>query len=415
MATAVRDKTLGTTLSDAPERRMEFAALIAPIEERTFFDTYWERQPLHLRGEDSGRFEWLLSLADIDRLLIDYGRAQPMDIRLAKYEDGREESLDPGSDQTALDVDRIFSAYAEGYTVNLNHLPQRHAPARELSTSLSKTFGCTVTVNAFLTPASACGFPLHFDTHDVLILQVEGAKSWQVHPPHFRLPTKTHTPPLVLSPQTAHPAIMDVVLEAGDVLYVPRGFGHHASTNDRPSLHLTVGFHTFTVFDLVEAALGVLAWDLPALRRSIRPNAVADQRSAAAGELAAVRALIAERLPLEDALSLLAARYLASCHAAPVPRFAAIDPRAVKALQAGSRVRKRPQTPCRVVEGRGWIAIQYPSHGLRVPLRMAPALEHIAESEEFLISELPGELGDDEKIRLVGRLVSEGLLVPVET
>src|SRR5205823_5749289 len=130
-------------------------------------------------------------------------------------------------------------------------------------------------------------------------------------------------------------------------------------------------------------------------------------------ELCALRRLVAERLPLEEGLRLLSARELASRPAAPAARFAAIDPAAIKALHVGSHVRKRPGTPCRVVEGFGWISIQYPSHAVNAPLRMGPALEYIAHLEEFMISTLPGHVTDDEKVALVRQLVAEGLLLPV--
>src|SRR5262249_39408699 len=141
------------------------------------------------------------------------------------------------------------------------------------TTSLAATFECSVNVNAYLTPARARAFPLHFDTHCVLILQIEGRKAWQVHTPRFPLPTKSHKPPHSRLRDLPGAPIASVVLEPGDVLYVPRGFGHEASTEDAASLHLTVALHAFTLFDLIQESLNVLGWDLPRLRQSIRRGA----------------------------------------------------------------------------------------------------------------------------------------------
>ena len=44
-------------------------------------------------------------------------------------------------------------------------------------------------------------------------------------------------------------------LEAGDVLYVPRGRVHAAETHSEPSIHLTVGIHAPTVLMLAIGAL----------------------------------------------------------------------------------------------------------------------------------------------------------------
>lgn len=41
------------------------------------------------------------------------------------------------------------------------------------------------------------------------------------------------------------------------------------------------------------------------------------------------------------------------------------------------------------------------------------SLRFIANTPEFRVAELPGELGDDVKVALVNRLVASGFLVPV--
>jgi ribosomal protein L16 Arg81 hydroxylase len=48
-----------------------------------------------------------------------------------------------------------------------------------------------------------------------------------------------------LSPDLLGPPIIETVLEAGDTLYMPRGYAHEAMTGgDDPSLHLTVTMPT---------------------------------------------------------------------------------------------------------------------------------------------------------------------------
>jgi lysine-specific demethylase/histidyl-hydroxylase NO66 len=122
--------------------------------------------------------------------------------------------------------------------------------------------------------------------------------------------------------------------------------------------------------------------------------------------------MIADRLPLEEGLTRLAAQWLTILPPASAGRFDAVDPGVVKGLRTETRVRKRSATPCRVVEGYGWMMIQYPSHAVSLPARMGPALEHIARTEEFDAASLPGHLTDEERVGLVQRLITEGLLIP---
>lgn len=52
-----------------------------------------------------------------------------------------------------------------------------------------------VQVNAYLTTNDAAGFPLHWDDHDVVIIQLAGEKEWEVRGPPARSPcTGTPTP-----------------------------------------------------------------------------------------------------------------------------------------------------------------------------------------------------------------------------
>ena len=62
--------------------------------------------------------------------------------------------------------------------------------------------------------------------------------------------------PLAAEFQRHHPGIdLDLVLEEGDVLYLPRGHPHVAETTDRASAHLTVGILAITWHRLVRRAI----------------------------------------------------------------------------------------------------------------------------------------------------------------
>jgi len=106
-----------------------------------------------------------------------------------------------------------------------------------------------VQVNAYLTTRSAGGFPLHWDDHDVVILQVAGDKHWDVRGatrpvPMYRDATPNDVPSTEL--------VFSGELRPGDVLHIPRGHWHQAAraTHDEPaSLHLTFGFTRRTGVD----------------------------------------------------------------------------------------------------------------------------------------------------------------------
>ncbi|MFI1284354.1 JmjC domain-containing protein [Streptomyces sp. NPDC020858] len=86
------------------------------------------------------------------------------------------------------------------------------------------------------TPPRPSGF--HWDDHDTVIFQLEGAKRWNLH-------GATRTDPLRLDVEAPEkpegPPLAEVVLQAGDVLYVPLGWWHAVAAAQGRSPHLTCG------------------------------------------------------------------------------------------------------------------------------------------------------------------------------
>ena len=128
--------------------------------------------------------------------------------------------------------------------------------------------------NAYYTPRGSQGFAVHHDTHDVLVLQVAGEKRWLLYDPVLELPLKHQRYSSSLG-EHGEPTD-DLVLRAGDTLYLPRGWLHQAETSATDSLHLTIGIAAHTWLDAAKAALDASEDDLT-LRRGVehwaRPTA----------------------------------------------------------------------------------------------------------------------------------------------
>ncbi len=117
--------------------------------------------------------------------------------------------------------------------------------------------------NSYYSPDGK-GYSLHFDTHPVWLLQVEGRKRWQVapEPEMVNPPGNISFPPdreelklpwiTVKRPDKS--TFRDVVLRPGDVLYIPAGTWHEATAQGH-SLALTMAQTRVTPLDL---ALGML-------------------------------------------------------------------------------------------------------------------------------------------------------------
>ncbi|MCZ7456100.1 JmjC domain-containing protein [Streptomyces sp. WMMC940] len=98
-----------------------------------------------------------------------------------------------------------------------------------------------VQVNAYLTTNDAAGFPLHWDDHDVLIVQLAGEKEWEVRGTSRNVPMYRDADP---NNSPSEDILWAGTMTPGDVMHIPRGHWHQATrtgSGTGKSLHVTFG------------------------------------------------------------------------------------------------------------------------------------------------------------------------------
>lgn len=135
-----------------------------------------------------------------------------------------------------------------------------------------------VGANIYLTPPGTQGFAPHFDDVEVFILQLEGKKRWRLYEPR----TSNEKLARFSSPNFSQSEIgspcLDATLEAGDMLYFPRGTIHQGNCfEDIHSLHITISCHQMnTIGDLLQkivpAALETALAECVDFRRGLPTN-----------------------------------------------------------------------------------------------------------------------------------------------
>jgi lysine-specific demethylase/histidyl-hydroxylase NO66 len=382
-----------------------------PVATAGFLRTNWETQPLAIDRDSPRYFAALPGLDAVDELITATACGSSRsgdDGRLVRAEqDGtlsqRSFRLGP---RGFPDIQDVYRAYDDGYSVVLNRLHFRSSSVATLCRKLEAELHHPVGANLYLTPRNGQGFLPHMDTHDVFILQLHGTKEWHVASPVRELPLATDPQPANIS-MAEH---QKYLLEPGDVLYLPRGFPHEAATSASSSLHLTVGIHVYRWLDLLTDCLRLLADKETPLRTALVPGFLdrpVDQVRVRdlAGQLAA--ALAGSKLA-ELASSRLGDDLVAAGKAADPGHFRSLD--AIADLTDESALVRSPELFCRVRVDGGEARIVFAGNYVSGPAAIAPALRFAAERERFRVGELPGELSVQDRIDLVSRLVSEGLL-----
>jgi ribosomal protein L16 Arg81 hydroxylase len=222
--------------------------LLAPVSMQDFLHLYWGKAFMRLPGPPEklqGLFPW----NHLNDVLAHY-RLNPPRMRLVKegaaVKPGAYLQIVDGKPRSvrAPDFTRLLT---EGATLIIDEAEELHAPLRNLVVSLERIFRSPIQANLYAGWRTNKGFNLHWDSHDVLVLQIAGQKSWKVYEPTRDFPLRddyeTAPPPEKLA--------WEGILHEGELLYMPRGWWHVACPLDEPCLHITLGLRNHTGMDLV--------------------------------------------------------------------------------------------------------------------------------------------------------------------
>jgi hypothetical protein len=359
------------------------------VDPERFVAEHWERQPLVVPRDEEGRFDDLLAVRDVERLITETAIRTPAFrlVQAGATPTGYAADLSwrPEPFTGVADVPRVLAAFEDGATIVLQALHHSWLPLARYCRHLEAYLGHPAQANAYFTPRGSQGLPVHHDTHEVLSLQVAGEKRWLVYEPVLELPLKSQRYRSALG--APGEPVLDVTLRAGDTLYLPRGWLHQALTSGTDSLHITVGVNVRTWLDEARAALEDGADDV-ALRR------------AAAGEAPAL-----PRLDPETAAARARQRLVRTRR--PVLDGQLSELRALDALAVDTELVRRDT----VIADLDGTTLSFEGRDLRFPARVAADLEFVVTVERpFRAADLPGSLDEAGRLVLVRRLVREGFL-----
>ena len=380
-------------------RASALARTLEPVSGEEFLAEYWEQRPLVVPRGEQGRFDDLLSVADVERLLTS-GNLRFPGFRLAKAgakldvaDYTKDLSWRPQPFSGTADVERVLAEFEDGATIVLQGLHLNWQPLAEFCRSLEGELGHPAQTNAYFTPRSAQGLPVHHDTHDVFSLQVAGEKRWLVYEPAWELPLKHQRYKAETMGEPGDP-VLDVTLQAGDTLYLPRGWLHEATTSETDSLHLTVGVNVYTWMDAFRAALDKCA------------GQVGFRRSPDDGGTEGLLALLESELQPERVERRRRRKLVRSRR--PILAGQLTQLRALQSLDLDTVVERRPT----VLFDLSATTLSFEGKDVDFPAELAEELAFAAQTDEpFTPGDLPGDLDEEERLVLVRRLVREGFLV----
>lgn len=393
-----------------PSQVMDFGWAIAPLSVDSFLSDTFEKQHVVIARDTPDYYADLLSITDIDRVmtqqilpseelnLVSMGKPIP--------------EADYTTDAGFIDPVRTAQQFTEGATIVLPGLHRRIPQLSAFCRSLETVFGCDLQTNIYLTPDNAQGFKTHYDSHDVIVLQTHGSKTWRIYESPMELPLRTQA----FSPEgfEAGKQIDEFVLHAGDMAYVPRGVVHDAIATDEISLHITTGLLATRWVDLLLDAVSDLAHDDPAFRAAVPPGLAGNAavQDAARQTFRDLLRRAADGVDPDRALKGYTDAF--ASRRVPVVPGQLIQRLTADAIEPGARVRPRPDLIHEVYprDGEEGAEIVLSVYGTEIafPAVAEAPLRDVLTRDVSTVGDLAGEIDEAGQAVLVRRLVREGVL-----
>lgn len=221
--------------------------ILLPVSAEEFFQTYWTKDFLHVCGQ-SDKFAHLFPWTVLNQALEEH-RFEGHRLRL--FKSGAKIAADRYMNGLYVNSGNLTSELSNGATLIFDSCDEVHPPLRALCVCLEKLFHRRVTANLYAGWRFDNGFDVHWDTQDVLILQVAGRKRWKIWPPTRNHPFRQDVVDTSPATRPAGEPFWDAILEPGGLLSIPRGWWHVAIPVDEPCLHLTVTIKSLNGIDLL--------------------------------------------------------------------------------------------------------------------------------------------------------------------
>lgn len=386
-----------------------------------FIEQYWQKKSYYVQGQNTEYFASLISRQEIDTLIKTNGGKTDFVISLIG---GKIVNPEKGVGHKAPSywtAGNVFESFEKGSTIRLGNIASHCLSIRKLQQHFEANLQTDININLYLTPPGSRAFGAHYDDHDVFIVQISGSKIWKLFSPAEESPVevlhrgragwlKKEMPgskkvrPLPIPDQE-----WSVKMQAGDLLYVPRGHVHQVYSEDEESLHLTVAVTVVTWYEVVVQALLETLKESDALREALPPD-ISNRNFNTPyfnNRIAAVKADLEKHLTPEimrDSVNEMARRFVVSRNpvpgnTVPVPEFSLI-----------TRMRIRPDMVYRVEENRREMVFYYSGSYLLVQYELSGVLEYILAQKEFMIADLPQENSELVRINFIRKLFEGGFL-----
>ena len=408
--------------------------LIGGIDRLAFLNEYYGKKPLYVEEPDPRRFADLFNAQKFEELFLTYvatngplrlfgkdGVLRPGDYTVSsRYQRNPSDQL--YRNEQGHDVAKIAGLHSAGNSIQLSEVGKYSETVRSFNLAIRSLLGAHVASNAFLLPSNGNGLDPHYDCVETFLLQIEGQKRWRIFSPPVSLPLK-HGPSV--RPNRTNliegTPLEDVVLSAGQVLYIPRGFVHENNSVGVRSLHVSVMIGAPTWYhalkEMLMHGLDKLALDEPLVRENFPPtflyNTPKDEETTRT-KLKQFAAMLEKNFDFDAPMAIFREQFLEETHAELVDGTGQLLG-SITCVTETTELRRRDNVFRNLCVKGNQVILEVqgrPSLEFEMMDGLYEALEFIVQDEpgEFQLSDIPGGLDDKSKQEIAKLAVEFGLL-----
>lgn len=268
------------------QKKSALDLLLGDYPRKKFFSEGWEQKTVHIAHNDPDRFKHLITS---ERFIAEEA-LHCRNLR-ALYKNARGWSVEMN-----ITGEQVKDIHRAGHSICATMLREEGSVGEFLDSVREEIYSAAGPhMNIYYSPENT-GAGLHFDTHPVWLIQIEGKKDWiagrtpAVKDPMFNINYPPdmevlHLPWIRIErPDTSDQELfMELTLNPGDVLYMPPGTWHRARAREGHSFAATLAQARVTGADLVLACLLQKIPTIPAM--AARMHGMCASEKGDAGEL----------------------------------------------------------------------------------------------------------------------------------
>lgn len=266
-------------MADTEQVRTTLSTLLNVEFPPDFATLFYGVRPCHLRPKSwhPVPFDWdALNVALRNgrflppRLRLSHSRPETLaDLNIHAWLGTRSQVASPSLRRKAL-----HEGLARGATLILDSADEVSEGLRDLALGMSSALRKSIGMNCYASVRADENFGAHWDEHDVFAYQMCGRKRWLL----FSIADQDETGDFrTIEDKCPAQVSAEIILDRGDVLYIPRGCWHQVIGIGEPWLHVSIGVVRRRAIDLLKSLIGQLDEDplwgatIPRFGRPERP------------------------------------------------------------------------------------------------------------------------------------------------